>query len=29
MHRGMSVEEAKKELGIDPSFKYIPTGNLN
>jgi hypothetical protein len=29
MHRGMSAEEAKKELGIDPSFKYIPTGNLN
>lgn len=29
MYKGMSAEEAKKELGIDPSFKYIPTGNLN
>lgn len=24
----MTVEEAKAKLGIDPSFKYVPTGNL-
>lgn len=25
----LTVEEAKAELGIDPSFVYVPTGNLS
>lgn len=28
MNKGMTAEEAKAELGIDPSYEYIPTGNL-
>lgn len=29
MNKGMTPREAKKELGIDPSFEYVPTGHLN
>lgn len=28
MHKGMTAEEAKAVLGIDPSYVYVPTGNL-
>lgn len=28
MNKGMTAEEAKAELGIDPSYVYVPTGNL-
>ncbi len=29
MNKGMTSREAKKELGIDPSFEYVPTGHLD
>ncbi len=29
MNKGMTPREAKKELGIDPSFEYVPTGHLD
>lgn len=28
MHKGMTAEEAKEVLGIDPSYVYVPSGNL-
>lgn len=28
MNKGMTAEEAKAKLGIDPSYVYVPTGNL-
>lgn len=28
-NKGMTPREAKKELGIDPSFEYVPTGHLD
>lgn len=29
MNKGMTPSEAKEELGIDPSFEYVPTGHLD
>jgi hypothetical protein len=28
MNKGMTADEAKAKLGIDPSYVYVPTGNL-